>query len=123
MAKPFLFRLTRANLANAATAYTALSEAQVTGILKAQHLDVQANAANTTIHSIVLVAQPNGRMMLLGNTGAAGNIVLPNNSGSGTSGWRFATPGSSYTIPPGGGAVILYDETITPGFWRVMGIP
>ncbi len=107
-------------LAGAAINYDELSSADVAALRSASRLNVQSNAAGTTIRSLfTVVATPNPpRVIWIQNTGAA-TLTLSNQDVAGTVGGRFFGP-ADCVIRPGGGVEILFDSGVTAdGAWLV----
>lgn len=109
-------------LTGALTSYATLSPTEVPGLNAASRLDIDPNAAGTTIHSLFMASpNPDGRMLIIQNVGASASVTLKNQSGTGTVGDRFFWA-QDMVIPAGGGVVMTYDST-SPGFWFIRAIP
>lgn len=110
----------------AATNYPTLSPTDVPNLNSAARLNVEPNAAGTTIQSLFLHApNPDGRELRIQNVGTAPGqtLTLVNQSGSGTTGDLFFGPGD-FPIPQGGGVLVGFDANVTAsGAWLVRAVP
>ncbi len=111
-------------LASAAVSYPVLDQTQVPNIAISSRLNVEASSGTTTIHSLFSGFSPtnvDGRELLVQNvtTGPGADLILKNQSGTGTAGGRFFGS-ADLTIPPGGGVILTYDATVTAdGAWLI----
>ena len=119
----------RVTLDPAAATYTELSNLDVGGLNVSSRLNIVPNATGTTIDSMIIDSgnpNPDGRAIWIQNTGtaAAQTMTLPHLSGSGTAGGQFVCPDDAdYVIQRGGGASIMFDDSIGPsGAWLVRAI-
>lgn len=106
----------------AAANYPELTNADVLNLSVSSRLKVNPAVAGTTIHSIIFSSMPDkdGRDLYIQNIGTnpAQTLVLPTQSGSGTTGGKFLAPGD-ITIAPGGGALVSYDSSVLSGSWLI----
>ncbi len=99
----------------AAASYAVLDSAAIPAIAICSRLNIFPGGGGTLIHSIV--ALTSGHEFQFQNLGT-GNLVFVNQSGLGT-GVLIRGPGD-YTVPPGGGVVVMYDAG--QNFYMVRGI-
>ncbi len=103
--------------------YPELTNSDVGLLATASWLTIVPDAGGTTIHSLFPRGSSNQnppRVIWVQNVGSAGDVILSNQSGSGTTGGLFLGPGD-VTIPPGGGTCVKFDETLEE--WLVNVLP
>lgn len=101
--------------------YGQLDTTGAPGINVISRVNIVPATGGTTINSIIVGSpNPDGREIWFQNTGTD-PLVFVNQSGSGTAGGLISAPNHvDFTVRPGGGVGIMFDETVTiDGLWLI----